>query len=116
MGAYPIHMSLRKLLGLLLAFAVLLAPSAAAAEHMAATPHHAMQMMQMGHCEGSPVRTAHDKAPGKSCCVWMCMAVAVSPEAPLAHASVRHAATYFGASRVWHGLPGETATPPPRSA
>lgn len=109
-------MSIRKLFGVLIALAVLIAPSALAAEHMAMTPGHQMQMMQMGHCDGPPSSSDHDKAPGKSCCISMCMAVAVTPDTPVGDAQVEHAPTYFAVTTSWHGFLGEIATPPPRAA
>ena len=111
-------MSIRKLLGILIALAVLFAPSAAyAAMPMAPTAHGDMQMMEMGHCDAPPSKSAdHDKNAGKSCCISMCMAVAVAPDAPAADVEVEHAATYFAVPASWHGFLGEIATPPPRTA
>ena len=101
---------------MLLALAVLVAPSAVAAEHMAMMPGHDMQLMEMGHCDAPPSKNAdHDKS-GKSCCILMCMAVAVTPETPMSNVGVEHVATYFAVPTSWHGYLGEIATPPPRNA
>lgn len=108
---------IRKLFAIILALALLFAPSVVAAEHAAAMPLHDMQMMQMGHCEGMPSKPAdHGKSDGKSCCISMCMAVAVAPSAPAEAAEARHAVTYFVVLQSWHGFLGEIATPPPRMA
>ena len=117
MRSYGPLMSIRKLFGVLIALAVLFAPSAVAAEHMASMAGHDMQMMEMGHCDGPPSKSSdHDKNAGKSCCISMCMALAVTPDAPAADVEVEHAATYFAVPASWHGFLGEIATPPPRTA
>src|SRR5581483_5869966 len=106
-----------KLFGVLIALAVLFAPSAVAAEHMATMPGHDMQMMEMGHCDAPPSKSAdHDKNAGKSCCISMCMAVAVTPDVPVTNVATVHAATYFAVPTSWHGYIVEIATPPPRTA
>lgn len=117
MRSYGPLMSIRKLFGVLIALAMLFAPSAVAAEQMATMPGHDMQMMEMGHCDAPPSKTAdHDKNAGKSCCISMCMAVAVTHDAPVTDVAVEHAATYFAVPQFWHGYLGEIATPPPRTA
>jgi hypothetical protein len=109
--------SVGKLFAIIVALAVLFAPSVVAAEHMAITPGHDMQMMEMGHCDGMPSKPAdHGKVNGKSCCISMCMAVTIAPSAPADAAQAKHDAAYFVVPQSWHGFLGEIATPPPRIA
>jgi hypothetical protein len=114
MSAYVLPVSIRKLFAILLALAVLFAPGAAGAA-LAAAPHHDMQMMKAGHCQTPPSMPAgHEKMAGKSCCIAMCMALAV---APFAHAEARMPRQQVAgvtAPRAYHSLPSEIATPPPR--
>lgn len=107
-------LALHKLFAILLAVAVLFAPSVAHASMMAgaATPHQT-QMMEMGHCDSMPGKS-HDKAPVKSCCIAMCMAVAISPAMPAGVATLQQTPAYFAVPTSWHGHLGEIATPPPR--
>jgi hypothetical protein len=107
--------TVRTIFAALIALAVLFAPSAVAAEHMAAMPGHDMLMMDMGHCDGPSSKSDH-KAAGKSCCISMCMAVAITPEGRASDCGAEQRATYFAQSAWWHGYLGEIATPPPRSA
>ena len=107
--------SIRKLFAAILALSVLLGPSVAYAGTPAAMPGHDMQMMEMGHCEAPPAKS-DGKAPVKNCCMTMCMAVAVTPEAPATDLELEHAASYFAVPTSWYGFLGEIATPPPRSA
>lgn len=108
--------SVRKLFAILAALAVLFAPSVAYAA-VPMTPHHDMEAMEMGHCGMLPSRTAdHNKADTKSCCISMCMAVAVPPPTPTEVTESRHDIAYFLVSQSWHGFLGEIATPPPRIA
>jgi len=110
-------MSIHKLFTVLIAVAVLFAPSVLAAEHMSMKPNLDMQMIEMGHCDGMLSKQAdHGKADGKSCCISMCMTVAIAPSAPAEAAEVRHDAVYFVAPQSWRGFLGEIATPPPRMA
>jgi hypothetical protein len=107
--------SIRKLFALLLALAMLFAPAVTYAAMPMAMGQGGMQMMAMGPCEAPPSKTDH-KSPAKNCCMAMCMAIAVAPDAPVALLEPRHAASYFAAPTSWHGHLGETATPPPRIA
>jgi len=118
MSAYGLAVSIRKLFAMMIALAVLLAPSVAYADMpMAMGPHHDMQMMQMGHCQMPPSKSdGHDKADGKSCCISMCMAVAIAPPVPTTSVEPAHVSTYFAVPTSWHGYLGEIATPPPRVA
>jgi hypothetical protein len=111
-------MRLHKLFAAFLALSVLFAPAVAYAEMPATQLHHGMQMMEMGHCQMLPAKTGdHDKADGKSCCMAMCLAMAVvAPSAPVEIADIKIEATYFAGSKSWHGYLGEIATPPPRKA
>jgi hypothetical protein len=111
-----LHMSIRKVFAVLVALSVLFAPSAAAAAHQAAMSGQHMHMMEMGHCDGLPSKGDHDKAPGTSCCISMCMAVGISPQGPVSSVQVEDANSYFAVATSWHGYLGEIATPPPRSA
>jgi len=110
-------MSIRKLFGVLVALAVLFAPAfSRAGEAIAAAPDHQAQMMEAGHCKSGPDKSAdHDKAP-KNCCISMCMAVAITPIAPVADTLVQRAPAVFANPAFHVGLPAEIATPPPRAA
>ena len=116
MSAYGLPVSIRKLFGVLIALAVLLAPGVTGAA-MAASPDHQMQMMQAGHCN-MPMsgKSDHDKMSGKSCCIAMCMAVAIAPSAPADVQPLRAQVTPFAIAKTYHGTVAEIATPPPRLA
>jgi hypothetical protein len=116
MRAFASSVTFRSLLGALLALALLFAPAlaSAAAAHIA-VPDHQMQMMETGHCKSVP--SSHDdKSDGKSCCISMCMAVAIAPSVPADAPEARHDTVYFVVAQAWHGFLGEIATPPPRTA
>ena len=109
-------MSIRKLFALLVALAVLFAPGVTGAA-MAAAPNHDMQMMEAGHCEAPPSGTSHhDKMGSKSCCISMCMAVAIAPAAPALDHEIAHAPASFVIPTLHVAYLGEIATPPPRRA
>lgn len=119
MRPYGILMSPRKLFAIMIALAVLLAPAfSRLGEASAALPdgHHA-QMVKGGHCQ-SPESAPddHEKAPAKSCCLSMCMGVAVaSPSRVEANNPPRAPATFV--VRALHlSYLGEIATPPPKLA
>src|SRR5437764_9056223 len=97
---------------MLLALAVLFAPSVTASAS-ASEPSHDMQMMRVGHCQG-PMPGAPDKNAGKTCCTSICMGVALSPPAPQAEAAVQIASPEFAAPVPLTGLPTALPTPPPR--
>jgi hypothetical protein len=106
--------AIQKLFAIIVALAVLFAPSVAYAA-VPMTAHHEAQAMEMGHCEMLPSKNSeHDKGDGKSCCISMCMAVAVAPSSPAEAAEARNTAVYFITPQSWHGFLGEIATPPPR--
>ena len=121
MRAYAHPVSIPKLFAILVAIAVLFAPAfSGAGEASAAVPNHHGQMMASGHCQSMPSATGehegssdHEKA-GKSCCISMCMAVALATPAPAAVAAIHDTVTSFPAPNRYHGLPAEIATPPPR--
>lgn len=117
MRSYGALMSIRKLFGMLIALAVLFAPSVTYASMPAAMAHdHTMPMMEMGHCQMPPSKSADHSKAEKNCCMAMCMAVAVAPVAPAEIAEPTHTVTYFAVPKSWHGYLGEIATPPPRIA
>ena len=129
MPAYAPAVSIRKLLTLFVAIAVLFAPSMTrAGEALAAVPGHQMQMMESGHCKSLPLADdpdpsakhqksgSHDKAAGKTCCIAMCMAVAPLPPTS-EHAEMAHTTRpAFPLLHQYHGRITEIATPPPRRA
>lgn len=114
MRSYAIIVSIRKLFAILVALSVLFAPAVTGAA-MAAAPHHDMQMMEGGHCQAPPSKSAdHDKMGGKNCCISMCTAVAVAPSTPAEATGVRLQLAQFALPKTYHGLLAEIATPPPR--
>lgn len=116
MRAYGPLVSIRTLFAVLVAFAVLCAPAfTRAGEAFAASSGHHGQMMEAGHCTIPPSGAAdHDKAPAKSCCISMCMAVAVAPAAPIV-GKVAASAPAVSGLRAFHAIgPAELATPPPK--
>jgi len=116
MRAYRILMGTRSLFAFVIMIAMLFASAVAGtAAASAATMNHDMQTMQMGHCSSPPAKE-DGKAPVKSCCIAMCMAVAVEPAVPPQLGDIHHQATYFAVPTSWHGYLGEIATPPPRLA
>lgn len=115
MSAYGRTVEIRTLFSMLIALAMLFAPAAAGAQAMAAAPDHHQQMMDMGHCKSTP-SSGDQKAPVKSCCMAMCMAVAVAPTEPAEVARQAPSPTYFAAPQFWRGLISKIATPPPRQA
>ena len=114
MGPHDPSMSVRALFAILIAIAVLFAP-AITGSAMAAAPHHGMEMMEAGHCQSPPSNTGHhDRTDGKSCCIAMCMALAVAPSAPAEISPSRQQMVQFAPPQAYRGLPAEIATPPPR--
>ena len=110
-------MSINKLLGLVLAVAVLLAPAfTRAGEAFAAVPGHHMQMMEAGHCQPPGKSGDRDQPATDDCCVSTCMAVAIVPPAPATGGEVRNALPASAVRAFALGVPAEIATPPPRSA
>jgi hypothetical protein len=118
MQPYAPPVSIHRLFAMLVALSMLFAPAfTGAGEAFAATPGHHAQVMEEGHCQMPPANSDdHDKAPIKSCCVAMCLALAITPDVSAAVVGPAPAAAYFAASGSWHGYLGEIATPPPRRA
>ena len=113
MNAHGHPMSIRKLLTVLIALAVLFAPavtSAAAAN--AAVPDHQMQMMESGHCKSIP--SGHNKSDGHSCCISISLGLTVAPAAPLAEFESLVSAPVSFIPTLHRPYLGEIATPPPR--
>lgn len=108
--------NLPRLFAILVACALLLAPAfGRTAAAVAATAGHAQMMDQAGHCQMPPSGSAdHHKMDGKSCCVWMCVAVPADMETPL-HDDLAQGSAHVAAFAGFHiGYLGEIATPPPR--
>lgn len=106
--------SIRTLLSALLALAVLLSPAVAtAAATRIAVPDHQIQMMEAGHCKSLP-SSDHEKSDNKSCCVSLCIGLAVSPSAPLTETVSRPSPPVFAVESLHLAYLGEIATPPPR--
>lgn len=117
MRTYSLTVSIRRLFAMLMAIAVLVGPvlTHASASAAAVTDHH-VQMMEAGHCEASPADSSEDEsAPAKSCCVSMCMGVALTPPAAADPASVPAPAVFAPPSAHLNHL-AEIATPPPKFA
>ena len=116
MRAYRHLMGTRPLFAFVIMIAVLFASAVTgSAAASAATMNHDMQMMEMGHCSSPPAKE-DGKAPVKSCCIAMCMAVAIEPTASALLDEIHHQTTYFAVPTSWHRFLGEIATPPPRRA
>jgi hypothetical protein len=118
MHAYPASVSVRKLFAILVALAVLFAPAfSRAGEAFAAAPDHHAQMMEGGHCQSPPAESdGHDKAAEKSCCISMCMGVAVTPPAPARAEGPAPAPAVSAIPPLHLSYLGEIATPPPKFA
>jgi hypothetical protein len=109
-------MSIRRLFAILVALAVLIAP-AVTASAAASEPHHEMQMMKVGHCQGPVSGSAdHDRNAGKTCCISICMAVAAFAVAAPLEGPVQISPPVFSAPVSLAGQPTELATPPPRNS
>ena len=104
---------IRKIFAIFVALSVLFAPAVAGAAMV--TPHHDMQMMEAGHCQAPPSSSGdHQKMGGKSCCIAMCMAVAVTASAQSEVDMPRRQVAQFAFLVTYTGTPEEIATPPPR--
>lgn len=111
-------MSVHKLFAILVALAVLFAPAfSRGGEASAAMPDHHAQMMKSGHCD-SPSSDAdgHDKAAEKSCCVSMCMGVAIAPSPAARGTNSTRAPAVSSIPTLHLAQLAEIATPPPKSA
>jgi hypothetical protein len=116
MGAYVAAVSMQKLFAVLVALAVLFAPAfTRAGEAFAAVPDHHAQMMEAGHCHTPPSGSGgDDKAPAKSCCISMCMGIAITPTAPVNDGHLKPEPAVFAVPTLHLSYLGEIATPPPR--
>lgn len=115
------EVSIRRLFAMVVTLALLFAPALTrAGEASAAGSNHHVQMMQSGHCKSGAARSSDDKssdqAAGKTCCISMCMAVAVVPAIPAKSVSVHGTAARFAPANQYRGRIAELATPPPRLA
>ena len=109
-------MSISKLFVILVALAVMLAPAfTRAGEAFASVPDHHAQMMKAGKCHAPESGgTDEDKAFAKSCCVSMCMAVAMMPAAPIEDSPLQPQPAVSAIPALHLSHLGEIATPPPR--
>lgn len=116
MRPYASPVSIQRLFAILVALSMLFAPAVArAGEQTVAASHHELASMDSGHCQMPPSRSSdHEKMAGKSCCISMCMAVAVQPSAPTTEKLAQAASPSFVIPAFLVGSPGELATPPPR--
>jgi len=73
-------------------------------------------MMEAGHCQSPPSSPGDHKMGGKSCCIAMCMALAVTPSTPAECSPQRRQVAQFTPPAAYHGTLSEIATPPPRQA
>ena len=119
MRPYGVLMSLRQLFAIMIALALSLAPAfSRLGEAFAALPDgHHKQMVKGGHCqppENAP--NEGDKAPEKSCCLSMCMGVAVACPNRVQD-NYPALVPAISAVRSLHlSYLGEIATPPPKFA
>ena len=114
MHARGTRLSIPKLFAIIVALAVLFAPGLSGAA-MAAPHGHDARMMEAGHCQAPPSSSGrHDRMDGKSCCISMCMAVAVAPSTPCELAPPGRPTADFDLPKTYRGLHAEIATPPPR--
>jgi hypothetical protein len=119
MRPYGALMSPRKLFVICIALAVLLAPAfGRAGEAFAAVPgDRHMEKAEGGHCQSPPADPAeHGKAAKTSCCVSMCIGVAVTPPPFVKSIVAAGGPVTFGIASLHLGYLGEIATPPPKFA
>lgn len=116
MSAYRQIVSIRSLFAVLIALAMLVAPTLAEAGAAADTQGHQMLMMDhSSHCQAPISGSAdHHKSDGKSCCVSTCVALAVAPAAPVESVAAPGQLAHFAPPKTYRGLLTEIATPPPR--
>ena len=107
-------MGLQRTLSVLVALTVLFAPAVTSvAAARAAVPDHQMQMMEAGHCKSMP-SSDHGKMDGKSCCISICIGLAVVPSTPAAENVQRPPPPVFSVPTIHRPYLAEIATPPPR--
>lgn len=115
-------MSINRIIALLLAVAVLLAPALTrAGEARAAAPDHHARMVASGHCEPDKAvadagkdRSSHHDEASKDCCLATCTAFAVQAAAATVDEEAHKSLALFAAPLFHAGTPAELATPPPR--
>lgn len=117
-GAYATLVRHRPLFAILIAAALLfpsLAPYGGAA--MATTPaDRHTQMTERGHCSDQPAKGDDHKVSDKSCCVTMCIAMAVIPSASFEPRSLTASVDRPLLSQLHHSFVAKLPTPPPRRA
>jgi hypothetical protein len=108
--------SVDRLFAIVIALAVLFAPAMATAAMADGAPTGHMQMMDNGgHCHmPSGGSSDHHKSDGKSCCMSMCMALAVQPQSTAVGDRLPRSPAHFSAPPARLAYLGEIATPPPR--
>ena len=110
-------MRIRKLLAILVAVAMLSAPSLTdAGMAQAAVPEQHAQMVEKGHCDPASVAKQNKAIDQMSCCGAMCMAVAVTPGASPLTTGLLGNRPVSRLHSFRSGVPAELATPPPRAA
>lgn len=116
MRPYAPPVSIQRLLAILIALSMLFAPAAARAGELAVgASSHDVELMDAGHCQMPPSHSSdHEKMAGKSCCISMCMAVAIQPPAPASEEPLQSASASFSIPSFHVGSPVELATPPPK--
>lgn len=116
MHAIAPTVSIRKLVAIFVALAVLFAPAVSRASVFVSMPDHELMMEQTGHCQMPSGSAEHEKGAGKSCCVSMCMAVTINGSVPSDDHFVEHVSPVSLIPTLHVGYLGEIATPPPRRA
>lgn len=118
MSAYRLCVSIRNLLAIVVALAVLFSPALTrAGEAFAAVPDRHMQMMEAGHCKVPPSHAGDhdsDKDKHKSCCISMCAPAAIATPAGNLDDFMPKSSATFPLPSGYHGNIAEIATPPPR--
>lgn len=110
-------MTLRKILSILVALAVLVAPAfTRAGAAYAATPNHHAKLMDSGNCQTPPSQSGNRDKVAKDCCISMCMAVAVVPTVPAEQSELKPVPAVFAIPTIHLAYLGEIATPPPRAS
>ena len=117
MRAYASPVSIRKLLSILVALAVLFAPAfTRVGAAYAAAPSQHTQLMDSGHCKMPPSQSGDHGKATKDCCISMCMTVAVAPTALAEESDLKPVPAVFAVAAIHLPYLGEIATPPPRAS
>lgn len=117
-GAYGSLVSLRPLLAMLVAFAMLFAPlslQSGAAMAMAPADHHS-QKMKSDHCGEQPSKSQDGKSMDKPCCAAMCAAAAVTALPSVEPQIFARMVQRPALDLFHHSFLAELPTPPPRLA